>query len=77
MEGVVRSPSAFSNTFATPPSNTATHELVVPKSIPMILPISLSPKIVLKSVYTLWGYYFGFQHFVAKNLHKTVIMFAS
>ncbi|MFT7259165.1 MAG: hypothetical protein ACI9MS_001020, partial [Glaciecola sp.] len=26
------------------PSSTATHEFVVPKSIPMILPICVSPK---------------------------------
>jgi hypothetical protein len=29
-------PSAFSNTFGVLPSMIATHELVVPKSIPMI-----------------------------------------
>jgi hypothetical protein len=33
-EGVVRAPSAFSITRAVLPSMTATHELVVPKSIP-------------------------------------------
>ena len=43
MDGVVRSPSAFSMTFALPPSITATHELVVPRSIPMILPMLLNP----------------------------------
>src|SRR5690348_5976046 len=42
MDGVVRSPSAFSITFAVLPSITATQELVVPRSMPMILPISLS-----------------------------------
>jgi hypothetical protein len=36
MEGVVRVPSEFSITRGLPPSITATHELVVPKSIPMI-----------------------------------------
>ena len=44
IDGVVRSPSAFSITFALSPSSTATHEFVVPKSIPMILPICVSPK---------------------------------
>src|SRR5262245_5126617 len=40
MEGVVRMPSAFSMTFGVLPSITATHELVVPRSIPMTLPMS-------------------------------------
>src|ERR1044072_4432575 len=35
MEGVVRAPSEFSITLVSPPSMTATHELVVPRSIPM------------------------------------------
>src|SRR5436190_6497859 len=39
IEGVVRMPSAFSMTFGVFPSITATHELVVPRSIPMTLPI--------------------------------------
>ncbi len=37
IEGVVRAPSAFSMTFASFPSITATQELVVPKSIPITL----------------------------------------
>src|SRR4051794_2498063 len=37
-EGVVRPPSAFSRTVGSPPSKTATHELVVPRSIPIVLP---------------------------------------
>ena len=36
-DGVVLAPSAFSNTFAWLPSIIATQELVVPKSIPIIL----------------------------------------
>src|ERR1700679_1728501 len=36
-EGVVRAPSAFSITFGSLPSMMATHELVVPRSIPIIL----------------------------------------
>src|SRR5437868_4474971 len=36
-EGVVRAPSAFSITFGVLPSMMATHELVVPRSMPMIL----------------------------------------
>src|SRR5215211_6870583 len=41
-EGVVRAPSAFSITVGSPPSRTAMHELVVPRSIPMVLAIVLS-----------------------------------
>ncbi|GAE74063.1 hypothetical protein JCM18916_3635 [Cutibacterium acnes JCM 18916] len=33
-DGVVRAPSAFGMTVGSPPSRTATHELVVPRSIP-------------------------------------------
>ena len=44
MDGVVRSPSAFSMTLATPPSITETQLLVVPRSMPMILPMSFSPQ---------------------------------
>src|SRR5215213_8546933 len=40
MEGVVREPSEFSITFGLPPSMMATHELVVPRSMPMILDMS-------------------------------------
>src|SRR5437870_13689875 len=38
-EGVVRAPSLFSNTTGSPPSMTAMHELVVPRSIPKTLAI--------------------------------------
>src|SRR3990172_11482237 len=41
MEGVVRAPSEFSITLGLPPSMIATQELVVPKSMPMILPMSV------------------------------------
>src|SRR5690348_1957750 len=34
-EGVVRAPSALGMTTGSPPSMTATHELVVPRSIPI------------------------------------------
>src|SRR5258705_12432813 len=40
-EGVVRPPSAFSITFVLLPSITATQELVVPRSMPIALAISL------------------------------------
>src|SRR5271154_6350214 len=40
-DGVVRPPSAFSMTVGSPPSSTAMHELVVPRSMPMVLAISL------------------------------------
>ncbi len=42
MDGVVRSPSLFSMTRGLPPSMTATQELVVPRSMPIILPIVFS-----------------------------------
>ncbi len=35
-DGVVRPPSLFSMTVGSPPSSTAMHELVVPRSIPMV-----------------------------------------
>ena len=38
-EGVVREPSAFAMTTGSPPSITATHEFVVPKSIPITFAI--------------------------------------
>ena len=40
MEGVVRSPSLFSMTRGLLPSMTATHEFVVPRSMPMVFAIS-------------------------------------
>src|SRR3954453_11819912 len=36
-DGVVRPPSAFSMTVGSPPSRTAMHEFIVPRSIPMVL----------------------------------------
>ena len=42
-EGVVRAPSAFSITFGVEPSMTATQELVVPRSIPITLPMIALP----------------------------------
>ena len=41
-EGVVRAPSEFSSTTGSPPSMTAMHELVVPRSMPSILAIIVS-----------------------------------
>ena len=38
-DGVVRAPSAFSMTVGSPPSSTAIQLLVVPRSIPIVLPI--------------------------------------
>src|SRR6202012_2668691 len=40
MEGVVRAPSAFSITLGAEPSMTATHELVVPRSMPITFAMS-------------------------------------
>ena len=38
-DGVVRPPSVFSMTVGSPPSSTAMQELVVPRSMPMVLPM--------------------------------------
>src|SRR5919199_4656911 len=40
IDGVVRAPSAFSMTLGCVPSMTATQELVVPRSMPMTLPMA-------------------------------------
>ena len=42
VDGVVRAPSEFSITLGVLPSMMATHELVVPRSMPMILPMFCS-----------------------------------
>ncbi len=44
-DGVSRPPSEFVMTTGSPPSITATTELVVPRSIPMILLMSLPPNL--------------------------------
>jgi hypothetical protein len=41
IDGVVRAPSAFSMTLGVAPSMTATQELVVPRSMPMTLAMSV------------------------------------
>src|SRR5262244_916303 len=38
-DGVVRPPSAFAITVGSPPSRTAMHEFVVPRSMPIVLAI--------------------------------------
>jgi hypothetical protein len=43
IDGVVRAPSLFSITLVVLPSMMATHEFVVPRSMPMILPMSGAP----------------------------------
>src|SRR5271169_288173 len=43
IDGVVRAPSEFSITLGVEPSMTATHELVVPRSMPITFAISFSP----------------------------------
>src|SRR5580704_13315492 len=45
-EGVVRPPSSLGITFGSPPSMTATQELVVPRSIPIIFPIAFLLKLL-------------------------------
>src|SRR4051795_10184195 len=42
-DGVVRPPSAFSMTVGSPPSRTAMHEFVVPRSIPMVFAMWCAP----------------------------------
>src|SRR5690606_1832063 len=44
IDGVVRAPSLFSITLVVLPSMMETHELVVPRSMPMILPMIDSSK---------------------------------
>src|SRR5471032_1614337 len=74
IDGVVRAPSAFSITLATPFSSTETQELVVPRSIPIILPMFTLPKlwiwmpqqwwltaVALKRLTYKWGPCGGFQ----------------
>src|SRR5579875_125942 len=46
-DGVVRPPSLFSTTVGSPPSSTAMHEFVVPRSIPIVLPMVVLPAPVL------------------------------
>ena len=43
IDGVVLAPSAFSSTLGLVPSMTATHELVVPRSMPMTLAMFCDP----------------------------------
>src|SRR5215467_6336186 len=50
IDGVVRIPSAFSITFGALPSITATQELVVPRSMPMTLPMVFIPLCCGRSV---------------------------
>src|SRR6185312_1526126 len=47
-DGVVRPPSSLAMTLGSPPSITATTELVVPKSIPMIFPMTNCPLLSYK-----------------------------
>src|SRR4051794_6323084 len=42
-DGVVRPPSEFSMTVGSPPSRTAMHEFVVPRSIPMVFAMWCAP----------------------------------
>ena len=44
MDGVVRAPSLFSITRVVLPSMMDTHELVVPRSMPMIFAMVISPE---------------------------------
>jgi len=55
MDGVVRAPSEFSITLVELPSMTDTHEFVVPRSIPMIRPMLVSPAKLLKLNFVLFS----------------------
>ena len=46
IDGVVLAPSEFSITLASLPSINATHEFVVPKSIPITLDIIIPPTVI-------------------------------
>src|SRR5437016_2391561 len=64
-EGVVRPPSAFSITVGSPPSSTAIQLLVVPRSIPIVFPMSALLLFVRENlsriVADLWGVGAGFR----------------
>ncbi|GFO68797.1 hypothetical protein GMLC_23760 [Geomonas limicola] len=53
MDGVVRLPSALAMTTGSPPSITATQELVVPRSIPITLLMSVDPPCLVTVVQNL------------------------
>src|SRR4030081_2801289 len=55
---VVRMPSAFSMSFDVLPSITATHELVVPRSIPMTFPMVLISFFLRQVCWALTGHQF-------------------
>src|SRR5260221_11272155 len=55
MEGVVRAPSEFSITLGLPPSMIATQELVVPRSMPMILLIAVPQSSIRVQVTVRYG----------------------
>src|SRR3954471_1275766 len=48
-DGVVRPPSAFGMTVGSPPSSTAMHEFVVPRSIPIVFAMPINCLLVRKS----------------------------
>src|SRR5262245_38456774 len=52
IDGVILAPSAFSSTLGLVPSMTATQELVVPRSMPMTLPILHVLSLVRRTVRT-------------------------
>jgi len=64
MEGVVLPPSGLVMTLASPPSMTATQELVVPKSIPIILLIFLNlPKVI----FNLFLLFYKYDHYLESS----------
>src|SRR6266403_855978 len=49
-DGVIRRPSEFSRTTGSPPSITAMHEFVVPKSMPITFAIKIAPGYVYTKI---------------------------
>src|SRR6266403_846340 len=68
IDGVVRAPSEFSMTTGSPPSITATQELVVPRSIPKILAINTMISKGAPSRLADFGQ--GFSQFALKVYHE-------
>jgi 2-iminoacetate synthase ThiH len=73
-EGVVRLPDALMRTLGSSPSMTATHEFVVPRSMPMILDmerLTLDDGMTLYETPDLWGV-FELADLVRDRLHPGV-----
>src|SRR3954467_7478465 len=74
-EGVVRPPSAFGMTTGSPPSMTATTELVVPRSMPMILEAMITPAEIVGGGACQIGYSRGFAGQVKQVAYRSRLPF--